>query len=1147
MHKKILILVCVAGCHTPPNGAKSSGGSSGGGGGASSGVASSGGSTGGSTACIDNDGDGFGAGCARGPDCDDANPNLWASCATCIDNDHDGYGVTCDLGDDCDDTNPFVWASCDTCADADGDGHFAGCDAYANNAQPDCNDGDNTAWQLVTLFTDDDQDGFTVEDPSAGVPTCIGDQTIPFCLPTVPQICYASTSLGVDCNDEAHSTQNVCAGSLLKNIDSAATEASSSPHNFVAMGDIVIFSAQDARNGDELWRSDAGVPSLVKDINPGPADSGPVGTISNVSGSKVYFAAFTQEFGGELWESDGTAQGTTLLKDINPGPGGSGISHLVATNNGIYFQANDGVHGNEVWHSDGTNAGTVMVKDICAGSCDGAKSGFVAYNGEVMFRGQTTAGDNTTVQMWIANGAAATKVSVTLGKNANTSLFLHTGSHFFYTLAPNTVPAAEAGFIPDDVLRSYNDTDGNTTVLALDKTFSGNTSDYQDFTPMFAANADLYYGLNHYHGSTTTTDFELHQATHANDTIVDDVIGPELGACTHVGNCDTVTAGADIAAIGDSLAYVIDGTGDGDGWTLLRWLDASGTPKTLQEWNLHDSSEPGEITAAGSTGYFRLDTGGIYALYSATSAGVTALSSPGCPSVEIRGTVGTSLLFDSFVSGGLGLCASKNGSAPVTLGTFTARPEIGLLNSGAPQVYFNAQDASDTSTNVEPWWTDGTVKNTNQLGNLARQRDSSPSDFTIFNARVFFAATEGTDGTELWSSDGTTTALYADLNAGSNSSSPGDLTVFNSALYFTADNGSDGAEFWKTDGISAPTEVANIQAGGTGSQPGGYTVFDGDLIFSATGTGSDTEYYTSSGSGAPTQCELNPSLSSGSLPGGFFSLDATHLLFSANDGANGQELWLATDTTCANTKLLKDINPGSVASNPGGFLLDAAHSRAYFTATTAALGNELWQTDGTSGGTINESDIHSGTTGSNPSGLTLLAGLVYFAADDGTHGVELWSHDTNTDANVLVMDINQTGSDSSNPSNLIVANGNLFFTADDGVHGREVWSLTPGGTPALLKDIWTTPLGEGSNPSGLTPVAGGFVFAAADRVHGVELWRSDGTAAGTVMVQDLASGASSSNPSGFFVDDAEGLVYFSADDAIHGVEPWIINISDLAL
>jgi ELWxxDGT repeat protein len=100
----------------------------------------------------------------------------------------------------------------------------------------------------------------------------------------------------------------------------------------------------------------------------------------------------------------------------------------------------------------------------------------------------------------------------------------------------------------------------------------------------------------------------------------------------------------------------------------------------------------------------------------------------------------------------------------------------------------------------------------------------------------------------------------------------------------------------------------------------------------------------------------------------------------------------------------------------------------------------------------------------------------------------------------LIKDINPTGS--SNPSQMTVVGSTLYFAANDGVHGNELWKSdgTAAGTK-MVKNI--RPLGKSSNPENLVNVNGTLFFTANDGTHGRELWKSNGTAAGTRMVKDL--------------------------------------------
>ncbi len=235
---------------------------------------------------------------------------------------------------------------------------------------------------------------------------------------------------------------------------------------------------------------------------------------------------------------------------------------------------------------------------------------------------------------------------------------------------------------------------------------------------------------------------------------------------------------------------------------------------------------------------------------------------------------------------------------------------------------------------------------------------------------------------------------------------------------------------------------------------------------------------------------------------------------------------LTVGTTLGQIALVKDINDGSSWSYP--LNLTNVNGTLFFTANDGINGVELWKSDGTAAGTVLVKDINIGGGWSQPEYLTAVGNVLYFSADDGVNSRELWKSDGTEAGTVMVKKILPSEYVGSSPQNLTNVNGTLFFSAEDGASGRELWKSdgTEAGT-VLVKNInpFTGPgsVFFPSNPSNLVNVNGTLFFSADDGTHGLGLWKSDGTEAGTVLVSSINPGnLTNVNGTLFFVADGSG-------------------------
>lgn len=258
------------------------------------------------------------------------------------------------------------------------------------------------------------------------------------------------------------------------------------------------------------------------------------------------------------------------------------------------------------------------------------------------------------------------------------------------------------------------------------------------------------------------------------------------------------------------------------------------------------------------------------------------------------------------------------------------------------------------------------------------------------------------------------------------------------------------------------------------------------------------------------------------------------LMYFSGTDATGPGLF-RTDGTAGGTVLVKrfDANLGNPISN-----LTAGTTKFYFVGFTDAAGYELYVSDGTSVGTTMVADLSPGR--SNGLGavdkLAVVGDIAIFSPSNASdvYGQEIWRSDGTSGGTYMLKDIN-AGINSINISSIATVGSRVFFNADDGVNGDELWATdgTPGGT-LMVKDIDAG--GAYSSPSNFVVAGSTLYFSATTTATGAELWKSDGTAVGTVMVKDINPGTGPSSPANGVIDN--GILYFSANDGTNGIELW---------
>lgn len=239
-----------------------------------------------------------------------------------------------------------------------------------------------------------------------------------------------------------------------------------------------------------------------------------------------------------------------------------------------------------------------------------------------------------------------------------------------------------------------------------------------------------------------------------------------------------------------------------------------------------------------------------------------------------------------------------------------------------------------------------------------------------------------------------------------------------------------------------------------------------------------------------------------SMPSGLTSV-GSNLFFSATDGIHGQELWY-TRPPYSSAFMVEDINPRSNTDEPTNSSnpkrITAVGDNIFFTADDGKGGEELWMTQPPYDSARIVKDINAGKNGAFSKDLFIqddkivpelvsIGNALFFAADDGKNGQELWISEPPYDSNStrMVSDI-RWGSDSSAPHEFISLGWMLFFIADDGTNRSEIWKCEPPYRSAVrVTNIY--PDGN-ARIEELTSIDYTLFFSAYTKEAGQELWKA---------------------------------------------------------
>jgi ELWxxDGT repeat protein len=755
----------------------------------------------------------------------------------------------------------------------------------------------------------------------------------------------------------------------------------------------------------------SGLAKLVKDIEKQSERPSMFWSSAEVNG-KLIMSLKDEKYGEEIWVTEHIRSPFVLLKDIMPGGSGSQPKEFAVVGNFVFFAASDSIsYRHSLWKSDGTPSGTTKVD--------------LPYR-NIFIRTVRKFKDGLFIKLL----------------KDDKEVFLFTKGSPETTVTLGYIQGNNGGFSPDVIIEVGEniffraDDQSGAALWKTDGTSTG-TKKVEFGMPYLetAFNNKLYYwnGVQRSIDGASSTSTSLGDYYMASTLAVGNILyyvqntsqGSEFRSLSVVGNNTFIKAATDIRILGVIknkilLNVLAAQNGNNELWLFDTATNQISFYRSLTVNGINYRADQGTVvenrlfvTAVGFPNFAVWSTDGaddfrLHGIYLSKFVNVVThgLNNLLVAWGSVSGTVAYGMSYFDAESNDTGEVETSS----VNVGS-DPRSYVVFDN----ELYFVAKYS-------ELWKSRGDEQSTISLNLPVTGYPVSVAT----NNSLLFGSTNSTYGNEIWRYNKTDGAsLLVDVNPGAAGSYPRQMISFNDKAFFWGE-GSNGSELWSSDG----TSVGTVKIKDIGSPYGAVAK-----------TANNFYYLTSSYSYNNPKMIIVKSdgTTSGTFTVAEFSDIRSSLVSVGNYvyfiaiQTNSTELWKIS----VNDNAISRVKTFSASAGYYSSDLVEFQGEIVFNYADPQYGMELWISDGTESGTHLLKDIYPGTNDSQPGGFTKFQDRLYFVANDGSHGDELWSTKGTSESTMMTADLTP-GAGGSSPQQLYVTHDRLIFWTESAL-----WEMLP--------------------------------------------------------------------------------------------------------